>query len=247
MRGNLCEASRYQRGKKPIALNIILLRGERFVNCVGCAQFNQRLYGFGSLLCYNGFTKITDFRKGNYYMSEETRMILEQLGQINENILVMKEDISVLKTDVAELKTDVAGLKTDVAGLKTDVAGLKTDVAELKTDVAGLKTDVAELKTDVAVLKTDVTNLKSEVSQMKSDMVVLNSGVEKLEERQRELCMLVENDISKKINIVGDGHFFVMKSLNDLRGFQNEKERMDLKIIDLQIEVTKIKNYLKIA
>ena len=219
--------------KKPIALNIILLRGERFVNCVGCAQFNQQLYGFGSLLCYNGFTKITDFRKGNYYMSEETRMILEQLGQINENILVMKEDISVLKTDVAELKTDVAGLKTDVAGLKTDVAGLKTDVAGLKTDVA--------------VLKTDVTNLKSEVSQMKSDMVVLNSGVEKLEERQRELCMLVENDISKKINIVGDGHFFVMKSLNDLRGFQNEKERMDLKIIDLQIEVTKIKNYLKIA
>ena len=198
MRGNLCEASRYQRGKKPIALNIILLRGERFVNCVKCAQFNQRLYGFGSLLCYNGFTKITDFRKGNYYMSEETRMILEQLGQINENILVMKEDISVLKTDVAGLKTDV-------------------------------------------------TNLKSEVSQMKSDMVVLNSRVEKLEERQRELCMLVENDISKKLNIVGDGHFFVMKLLNDLRGFQNEKERMDLKIIDLQIEVTKIKNYLKIA
>ena len=145
-------------------------------------------------------------------MGEESKMILEQLGQINQSIGEMRADIKELKTDVAELKTDVAELKTDVA--------------ELKTDVAELKTDVAELKTDVADLKNRVTNL---------------------EEGQKSLYSLIENDISKKITIIGEGHFFVMKALNELRGFQDEKEMMDLKILDLQIDMKLVKHRLKIA
>ena len=124
-------------------------------------------------------------------MSEETRMIMEQLKQMNGTMMEMKEDIR-------ELKQDVSGLKQDVS-----------------------------------VLKQDVSELKEQV--------------EKLETGQRELKVLVETDINKKINVVGDGHFFIMKALDELRGFQKEKEMMDLRIIDLQIEVTKIKKYLKIA
>ena len=124
-------------------------------------------------------------------MSEETRMIMEQLKQMNGTMMEMKEDIRELKQDVS--------------GLKQDVSGLKQDVSELKEQV------------------------------------------EKLETGQRELKVLVETDINKKINVVGDGHFFIMKALDELRGFQKEKEMMDLRIIDLQIEVTKIKKYLKIA
>jgi len=96
-------------------------------------------------------------------------------------------------------------------------------------------------------LKEDVCGLKEDVSVLKQDMAELKERVEKLEIGQRELKVLVETDINKKINVVGDGHFFVMKALDELRGFQKEKEQMDLKIIDLQIEVTKIKKHLKIA
>ena len=145
-------------------------------------------------------------------MSEESKMILEQLGHINESLVEMRADIK-------ELKEDVSGLKTDVSGLKVDVAGLKTDVAVLKTDVAGLKTDVADLKTRVT----------------------------SLEEGQKALHALIENDVSKKITIIGEGHFFVMKALNELRGFQDEKEMMDLKILDLQIDMKRVKRHLRIA
>lgn len=138
-------------------------------------------------------------------MSEESRMILEQLGQINQNVLEMKEDISELKSDVANLKTDVKNLKIDMVGLKTDVESLKSDMLDVKEKVINLE-----------------------------------SG-------QRELHLLVENEISKKINIVGEDHFFVMKALNELRGFQEEKEMMDLKILDLQIEMKRVKKVLKIA
>ena len=145
-------------------------------------------------------------------MSEESKMILEQLGHINESLVEMRADIKELKEDVSGLKTDVSGLKVDVAGLKTDVAGLKTDVAVLKTDVADLKTRVTSL-----------------------------------EEGQKALHALIENDVSKKITIIGEGHFFVMKALNELRGFQDEKEMMDLKILDLQIDMKRVKRHLRIA
>ena len=138
-------------------------------------------------------------------MSEESKMILEQLGHINESLVEMRADIK-------ELKEDVSGLKTDVSGLKVDVAGLKTDVAVLKTDVADLKTRVTSL-----------------------------------EEGQKALHALIENDVSKKITIIGEGHFFVMKALNELRGVQDEKEMMDLKILDLQIDMKRVKRHLRIA
>lgn len=152
-------------------------------------------------------------------MSEETKMILKQLGEINENVREMKADI---------------------AELKSDVAVLKSDVAVLKSDVAVLKSEVAELKSDVAVLKSDVAELKDEMREVKGRIV-------KLELAQRDTQLQIENEISKKINIVADGHFFVLKELNALRSFQEDKEKMDLRIMDLQIEVKKIKRYLMIA
>ena len=124
---------------------------------------------------------------------------------------------------------------------------MRSDISELKSDVSELKADVAVLKTDVAVLKTDVAVMKTEVSILKSDMRTVKDDIADLEAGQRDLYLLIENDISKKINIIGEGHFFVMKNLKELRGFQEEKEMMDLKILDLQIEMKRVKRYLKIA
>ena len=113
-------------------------------------------------------------------------------------------------------------------------------MSEMRSDISELKSDVSELKTDVAVLKTEVSILKSDMRTVKDDIADLEAG-------QRDLYLLIENDVCKKINIIGEGHFFVMKNLKELRGFQEEKEMMDLKILDLQIEMKRVKRYLKIA
>ena len=120
-------------------------------------------------------------------------------------------------------------------------------MSEMRSDISELKSDVSELKADVAVLKTDVAVLKTEVSILKRDMRTVKDDIADLEAGQRDLYLLIENDISKKINIIGEGHFFVMKNLKELRGFQEEKEMMDLKILDLQIEMKRVKRHLKIA
>ena len=120
-------------------------------------------------------------------------------------------------------------------------------MSEMRSDISELKSDVSELKADVAVLKTDVAVLKTEVSILKRDMRTVKDDIADLEAGQRDLYLLIENDVCKKINIIGEGHFFVMKNLKELRGFQEEKEMMDLKILDLQIEMKRVKRHLKIA
>ena len=96
---------------------------------------------------------------------------------------------------------------------------------------------------ETRMIMEELRQMNKTMSEMKSDISELKSDVSEL----KDLYLLIENDISKKINIIGEGHFFVMKNLKELRGFQEEKERMELKILDLQIELKRIKRHLKIA
>ena len=66
------------------------------------------------------------------------------------------------------------------------------------------------MKTDMAELKANVSVLQRNVRIIKYDMSVLKDKVIDLEEGQKQLRVLIEDDISKKINVVGEGHFFVM-------------------------------------
>ena len=121
------------------------------------------------------------------------------------------------------------------------------ELRQMNKTMSEMKTDISELKNDVSELKADVSVLKSDVSVLKRDMRTVKDNIADLQAGQRDLYLLIENDVSKKINIIGEGHFFVMKNLKELRGFQEEKEMMDLKILDLQIEMKRVKRYLKIA
>ena len=107
--------------------------------------------------------------------------------------------------------------------------------------------ELRQMNKTMSEMKTDISELKADVSELKTDMKTVKENIADLEAGQRDLYLLIENDVSKKINIIGEGHFFVMKNLKELRGFQEEKEMMDLKILDLQIEMKRIKRHLKIA
>ena len=88
-------------------------------------------------------------------MSEETRMILERLDYMQNDIREMKQDIRELKEDVAVLKEDVAVLKEDVRILKIEVKTLREDVDGLieKTDRLNSRMD----KVESAIVRLDTT------------------------------------------------------------------------------------------
>lgn len=68
-----------------------------------------------------------------------------------------------------------------------------------------------------------------------------------IEERTTRIELTIENDISKKIDIIGEGHDFLKQRLDDALQMEKKRESMELEIINLRMEVKKIKEHLDIA
>lgn len=121
--------------------------------------------------------------------------------------------------------------KLDLIG--RDVSELKQDVSGLKQDVSGLKQDVSELKQDVSVLKQDISDLKERMTNV--------------EEEQKKLRFILENETNKKIDIIGDGHVDLVRRLDEARELQRDKEEMKLQILNLNIDMRKVKEAIGLA
>ena len=165
-------------------------------------------------------------------MLEDERSLLDALWKLNGKV-------DTLLTDVSELKTDVAGLKTDVAELKTDVAELKADVAQLKTDMVEVKADVAQLKTDVSVLKSDMMGVKEDITRLEA----LETEVKALHYDIVELRMTCENDISKQIRIIAEGHGDLIRYFSRALEKKAEMEEYAIRVMYLEGEVRRLKRY----
>lgn len=152
-------------------------------------------------------------------MSEETRIILEKLESIGNGMQIMQKDIGEMKHDVAGLRMEVAELKSEVNILKADVAMLKTDVEMLKSDVNALKVAVNRLDNRVSCLETDMHALR----------------------------LLVENEINRKIDIIGEGHDFLMRHYHKAEGELKAKEKMELDILGLKADMRVVKLKVGIA
>ena len=158
-------------------------------------------------------------------MLEDERSLLDALWTLNGKVDTLLTDVSEVKADVAELKTDVAQLKTDMVEVKADVAQLKTDVEELKTDVSVLKSDMMGVKEDITRLEA----LETEVKALHYDIV--------------ELRMTCENDISKQIRIIAEGHGDLIRYFSRALEKKAEMEEYAIRVMYLEGEVRRLKRY----
>ena len=74
--------------------------------------------------------------------------------------------------------------------------------------------------------------------------------LDKLEEMNRKLTSVqitLENDTNRKIDVIGDGHDFVKKRLSEALQMEEKREHMELELINLRMEIKKIKEHLDIA
>lgn len=87
----------------------------------------------------------------------------------------------------------------------------------------------------------------SELQNLRGDINRLETRLDKLAKDIFQIRLLVENEISKKIDIIGEGHDFLKQNFNDALQMERKRERMELEIVNLQIEVKKIKEHLDIT
>lgn len=75
----------------------------------------------------------------------------------------------------------------------------------------------------------------------------VNERTTRIEERTTRIELNVENEISKKIDIIGEGHDFLKQRLDEALQMEKKRESMELELINLRMEIKKIKEHLDIA
>lgn len=89
----------------------------------------------------------------------------------------------------------------------------------------------------IQLIYQDMQELKKQVSSLN----------EKLTTETAKIKISLENDISKKIDIIGEGHDFLKERLDDALQMEKKRESMELELINLRMEIKKIKEHLDIA
>lgn len=71
--------------------------------------------------------------------------------------------------------------------------------------------------------------------------------LEALDQKVTKTQLTIENEISRKIDIIGEGHDFLKQRLNEALTMEQKREIMELELINLRMEIKKIKEHLDIA
>lgn len=169
----------------------------------------------------------------------------------------MSEDMKILFVKFDEFRQDVSeqigGLRSDVNGLREEVGELRGEVSELRGEVGELRGEVNELRgkvdnleSEVHVLKGEVSNLRIEMGDLKTDVYgqigELKYDVSCLREETQRTRLILEQDISKKIDLIGEGHDFLKDNLDGALRFEKDRERMGLELISLRMDVRRLED-----
>ena len=124
-------------------------------------------------------------------LSEETKMILDQLKVMNGKIDHLTLDVSGLKTDVSALKSDVSTLKSDVSALKSDVSELKETTKRHENDLRSIKLMLEnEIRPSIHIIAEghlDLNRKMNELVKIHADDEMLRLRVTALENDVREI------------------------------------------------------------
>lgn len=85
------------------------------------------------------------------------------------------------------------------------------------------------------------------LDELSQGLKEVNERTTRIEERTTRIELTIENEISKKIDIIGDGHDFLKQRLDDALQMEKKRESMELELINLRMEIKKIKEHLDIT
>ena len=121
-----------------------------------------------------------------------------------------------------------------------NLESMSVDLREVKDKTARIEDRVTGIEDKVAVIEDRVTGIENKVA-------VIEDRVTGIENRVTRMELTIENDISKKIDIIGEGHDFLKQRLDEALQFEKKREGMELELINHRMEINKMKDRLDIA
>lgn len=102
--------------------------------------------------------------------------------------------------------------------------------------------------TDTEKLILDkLESMSVDLREVKDKTARIEDRVTGIEDRVTRMELTIENGISKKIDMIGEGHDFLKQRLDEALQFEKKREGMELELINHRMEINKIKDGLDIA
>ena len=195
-------------------------------------------------------------------MSDEMMLILEKLDTMNyslagiegkvdnthEHLLRLEESTNErfmkMEDRFAGLEGRFVGLEGRFVGLEDRFAGLENRFVGLEDRFAGLEGRFVGLEDRFVGLEGRFVGLEDRFTQSEA---ATDLRFNRVEQKLESMGLMLENEISKKIDAIGEGHDYLKRNLDDALRVEKDKEWMELNILNLRMDVRKIKDKLAMA
>lgn len=86
---------------------------------------------------------------------------------------------------------------------------------EINSNMNEMRQDMNEMRQDMNEMRQGMNGMRQDMNEMRQDITDLKQRVTVIENKVTRIEMVIENEISKKIDIIGEGHDFLKQRLND--------------------------------
>ena len=181
-------------------------------------------------------------------MSDEMMLILEKLDTMNYSLAGIEGKVDNTHEHLLRLEesTNERFMKMEdrFAGLEDRFAGLEGRFVGLEDRFAGLEGRFVGLEDRFVGLEGRFVGLEDRFTQSEA---ATDLRFNRVEQKLESMGLMLENEISKKIDAIGEGHDYLKRNLDDALRVEKDKEWMELNILNLRMDVRKIKDKLAMA
>lgn len=111
-----------------------------------------------------------------------------------------------------------------------------------------IKRNKNHIMTDTEKLILDkLESMSVDLREVKDKTARIEDRVTGIEDRVTRMELTIGNDISKKIDMTGEGRDFLKQRLDEALQFEKKREGMEWELINHRMEINKIKDRLDIA
>ena len=115
-----------------------------------------------------------------------------------------------------------------------ELSELKSETQKIITHLKGIEDTIAEIKTEQTAMKNDIAEIKAEQAVMKQD-------IHMLQEEQKNIRILIENNVIKQICIIAEAHMDIKRNFDMLREMYDRYEPIAINVQVLNKDVGDLK------
>ena len=170
-------------------------------------------------------------------MTEVERLILDKLDGLAQEIGETKGEATQAREAAEQAREEAAQAR--------ETSEQAREAAEQARGEAAQARETAEQAREAAEQAREEAAQASEAATQAHETAV-KAGQEAREAKKIVLRtqMLLENEISSKIDVIGEGHDFLKMRLEEALQMESKRERMELEILNLSMKVKAIERRL---